>query len=169
MSSSSVASGGFSVAAVEKKLKDLNSTIQSIQGVSQWLIHYRKYAKTVVSTWYKEQHKGMHIHLPGISLEIYETNFMDRQSVSKCMCVYMPVHGTSVNTVVCSTYDSILSVSTLATHPAYMYVLISADSGRKLTLLYVANDVIQNSKKKGPEYRTEFVKVLPRVFQSVIK
>ena len=43
------------------------------------------------------------------------------------------------------------------------------DSGRKLTLLYVANDVIQNSKKKGPEYRTEFVKVLPRVFQGIKK
>ena len=45
----------------------------------------------------------------------------------------------------------------------------SADSGRKLTLLYVANDVIQNSKKKGPEYRTEFAKVLPRVFQGIGK
>ena len=50
-----------------------------------------------------------------------------------------------------------------------MHVFISADSGRKLTLLYVANDVIQNSKKKGPEYRTEFVKVLPRVFQGIHK
>ena len=57
-SSSSSASGGFSVAAVEKKLKDLNTSIQSIQGVSQWLVHYRKNAKTVVSVWYKEQHKG---------------------------------------------------------------------------------------------------------------
>ena len=47
--------------------------------------------------------------------------------------------------------------------------IFSADSGRKLTLLYVANDVIQNSKKKGPEYRTEFVKVLPRVFQGINK
>ena len=59
MSSSGGASGSFSVAAVEKKLKDLNTTIQSIQGVSQWLIHYRKHAKTVVSTWYKDQHKGI--------------------------------------------------------------------------------------------------------------
>ena len=33
----------------------------------------------------------------------------------------------------------------------------------------MANDVIQNSKKKGPEYRTEFVKVLPRVFQGIHK
>ena len=57
-SGSSSASGGFSVAAVEKKLKDLNTTIQSIQGVSQWLIHYRKHAKTIISVWYKEQHKG---------------------------------------------------------------------------------------------------------------
>ena len=60
MSSNSGASGGFSVAAVEKKLKDLNTTIQSIQGVSQWLIHHRKQAKTVISVWYKEQHKGIY-------------------------------------------------------------------------------------------------------------
>ena len=47
--------------------------------------------------------------------------------------------------------------------------IFPGDSSRKLTLLYVANDVIQNSKKKGPEYRAEFVKVLPRVFQVINK
>ena len=56
--SSAGASGGFTVSAVEKKLKDLNTSIQSIQGVSQWLIHYRKYAKTIIGVWYKELHKG---------------------------------------------------------------------------------------------------------------
>lgn len=35
---------------------------------------------------------------------------------------------------------------------------------RKLTFMYLANDVIQNSKKKGPEYGKEFGQVLPKVF-----
>lgn len=30
--------------------------------------------------------------------------------------------------------------------------------------MYLANDVIQNSKKKGPEYGREFLKVLPKAF-----
>ncbi|KAJ0064113.1 hypothetical protein NL108_000929, partial [Boleophthalmus pectinirostris] len=33
-------------------------------------------------------------------------------------------------------------------------------SGRKLTFLYLANDVIQNSKKKGPEFTKDFESVL---------
>lgn len=44
-----------------------------------------------------------------------------------------------------------------------------AGADQKLTLLYLANDVIQNSKKKGTEFKTEFVKVLPRAFQLVSK
>ena len=43
----------------------------------------------------------------------------------------------------------------------------TAAPSEKLTLLYLANDVIQNSKKKGPEYRVEFVRVLPQAFQLV--
>ncbi|KAL1450791.1 hypothetical protein WDU94_003111 [Cyamophila willieti] len=39
-----------------------------------------------------------------------------------------------------------------------------ADDHRKLTLMYLANDVIQNSKKKGPEYGKEFGHVLRRAF-----
>ena len=45
--------------------------------------------------------------------------------------------------------------------------IIIAESNRKLTLLYLANDVIQNSKKKGPEYKSEFLRILPRVFQLI--
>lgn len=55
-------SRGFSVAALEKKLKDLNTTLQSIQSVSQWLIHHRRNAKTVVSVWYKDLQKGTLLH-----------------------------------------------------------------------------------------------------------
>ena len=44
-----------------------------------------------------------------------------------------------------------------------------ASASHKLTLLYVANDVVQNSKKKAPELKVEFAKVLPKVFQLVGK
>ncbi|KXJ27401.1 Regulation of nuclear pre-mRNA domain-containing protein 1B [Exaiptasia diaphana] len=36
---------------------------------------------------------------------------------------------------------------------------------KKLTLLYLANDVLQNSKKKGSEFNSEFKSVLPSVFK----
>ncbi|KAM9260437.1 LOW QUALITY PROTEIN: regulation of nuclear pre-mRNA domain-containing protein 1B [Cariama cristata] len=38
--------------------------------------------------------------------------------------------------------------------------LRKAKSSRKLTFLYLANDVIQNSKRKGPEFTREFESVL---------
>ncbi|XP_008316255.1 regulation of nuclear pre-mRNA domain-containing protein 1B [Cynoglossus semilaevis] len=38
--------------------------------------------------------------------------------------------------------------------------LKKAKSNRKLTFLYLANDVIQNSKKKGPEFAKDFESVL---------
>lgn len=36
---------------------------------------------------------------------------------------------------------------------------------QKLTLMYLANDVIQNSKKKGPEYTKEFAPALKKAFR----
>ncbi len=38
--------------------------------------------------------------------------------------------------------------------------VLAAKSNRKLTFLYLANDVIQNSKKKGPEFTKDFESVL---------
>ncbi len=35
----------------------------------------------------------------------------------------------------------------------FSFFLTGKDS-RKLTFIYLANDVIQNSRKKGPEFRT---------------
>ena len=36
---------------------------------------------------------------------------------------------------------------------------------RKLTFMYLANDVIQNSKKKGPEFGKEFGGILRKAFE----
>lgn len=45
--------------------------------------------------------------------------------------------------------------------------LKKADPSRKLTFMYLANDVIQNSKKKGPEFVKEFGSVLPKAFAHI--
>ncbi len=37
---------------------------------------------------------------------------------------------------------------------------IAVKGDKKLTFLYLANDVIQNSKRKGPEFSQEFRSVL---------
>ncbi|KAJ8919894.1 hypothetical protein NQ315_006423 [Exocentrus adspersus] len=43
--------------------------------------------------------------------------------------------------------------------------LIKAKESKKLTFMYLANDVIQNSRKKGPEYGEEFGKHLKKAFE----
>ncbi|XP_072880338.1 regulation of nuclear pre-mRNA domain-containing protein 1A-like isoform X2 [Hemitrygon akajei] len=45
--------------------------------------------------------------------------------------------------------------------------LRKAKPSRKLTFLYLANDVIQNSKKKGPEFTKDFAPVLLDAFSHV--
>ncbi|KAK7792284.1 hypothetical protein R5R35_013313 [Gryllus longicercus] len=90
---------GFTEGALAKKLADLNSSQQSIQTLSLWLIHHRKHHATIVRVWFKELQK--------------------------------------------------------------------AKDNRKLTFMYLANDVIQNSKKKGPEFGREFGGVLRKAFECV--
>jgi regulator of Ty1 transposition protein 103 len=42
---------------------------------------------------------------------------------------------------------------------------VLAKPAKKLTLLYLGNDVLQNSKKKGSEFNAEFKLMLPSVFK----
>lgn len=45
------------------------------------------------------------------------------------------------------------------------FLLPLASGSKKLTLLYLCNDVVQNSKKSAPEYTDYFARVLPKVFE----
>ena len=45
----------------------------------------------------------------------------------------------------------------------------STKSDRKLTFIYLANDMLQNSRKKGYEYMTEFSSVLPDAIENTAK
>lgn len=51
----------------------------------------------------------------------------------------------------------------------FLFFPFSAKSSRKLTFLYLANDVIQNSKRKGPEFTREFESVLVDAFSHVAR
>lgn len=53
--------------------------------------------------------------------------------------------------------------------PFLFFFPFSAKSSRKLTFLYLANDVIQNSKRKGPEFTREFESVLVDAFSHVAR
>lgn len=44
-----------------------------------------------------------------------------------------------------------------------------AKGSKKLTFMYLANDVIQNSKKKGPEYGKEFSVHMKKAFEHMSK
>mmetsp|Transcript_16959 Transcript_16959/g.23432 ORF Transcript_16959/g.23432 Transcript_16959/m.23432 type:complete len:461 (-) Transcript_16959:191-1573(-) len=45
----------------------------------------------------------------------------------------------------------------------------SSSSERRLTLIHLANDVLQRSRKSGPEFVNEFFKVIPRAFRHLSK
>ncbi|XP_061677790.1 regulation of nuclear pre-mRNA domain-containing protein 1A-like [Syngnathoides biaculeatus] len=47
--------------------------------------------------------------------------------------------------------------------------LVKAPVSRKLTFLYLANDVIQNSKRKGPEFTEDFAPVIVDAFKHVYR
>ncbi|XP_062869185.1 regulation of nuclear pre-mRNA domain-containing protein 1A-like [Trichomycterus rosablanca] len=47
--------------------------------------------------------------------------------------------------------------------------LTKAQVSRKLTFLYLANDVIQNSKRKGPEFTQDFAPVITDAFKHVFR
>ncbi|XP_064610444.1 regulation of nuclear pre-mRNA domain-containing protein 1B-like isoform X1 [Liolophura sinensis] len=47
--------------------------------------------------------------------------------------------------------------------------LLTVRASQKLTFLYLANDVIQNSKKKGPEFQREFAAILVEAFGTAAK
>lgn len=51
----------------------------------------------------------------------------------------------------------------------FLFFFSPAKSSRKLTFLYLANDVIQNSKRKGPEFTREFESVLVDAFSHVAR
>ncbi|CAO1358078.1 unnamed protein product [Diamesa serratosioi] len=89
----------FTESALIKKLGDLNTSSQSIQTLSLWLIHHRKHHSTIVKIWFKELQKVL--------------------------------------------------------------------PNRKLVFMYLANDVIQNSKKKGPEFSSSFSTLLTKAFKDI--
>lgn len=45
----------------------------------------------------------------------------------------------------------------------------SVAAERRLPLLYLCNDIIQNSRKKGPEFVAEFWTALPSVLQELVR
>jgi len=48
----------FTESALLKKLAELNSSQQSIQTLSLWLIHHRKHSAAIVKTWQRELENG---------------------------------------------------------------------------------------------------------------
>lgn len=48
----------FTEVAFLKKLAELNSSQQSIQTLSLWLIHHRRHHASIVKTWLRELQNG---------------------------------------------------------------------------------------------------------------
>lgn len=84
-----------------EKFQKLTNTQVAIEGVSSYLLLYRKHAKSIVQVWDAEYYKS--------------------------------------------------------------------PNDKKLTLLYLANHVLQEGRKKGREYMDEYAKVLPKAMRALQK
>lgn len=62
---------------------------------------------------------------------------------------------------------ALCKITLLSLFPTLDCDLSAAKVSRKLTFLYLANDVIQNSKKKGPEFTQDFAPVIVDAFKHV--
>ena len=51
----------------------------------------------------------------------------------------------------------------------YRFYVTAAKPNKKLVFIYLANDVVQNSKKKGSEFTMEFTTVIDRAFTHVVE
>ncbi|RLW13133.1 hypothetical protein DV515_00000029 [Chloebia gouldiae] len=128
----------FSEAALERKLSELSNSQQSVQTLSLWLIHHRKHSALIVSVWERELRKAIFM---GAQFEMQEVNLE------------------KTNT---GDYDLIAKAS-----ESDWFIVFQAKPNRKLTFLYLANDVIQNSKRKGPEFTKDFAPVIVEAFKHV--
>ncbi len=50
-----------------------------------------------------------------------------------------------------------------------MNFILVVSTSKKLAFLHLANDIIQNSKRKGEDYTRAFQKVLPEAIELCIK
>eukprot|EP00128_Syssomonas_multiformis_P010949 Colp12_sorted_trinity150504_noHs@15131 len=91
----------YSRESLEQKLKTLSASQESIQTLSLWVIHHKKYAKESADVWRKE--------------------------------------------------------------------VMKANASQGLTLIYLCNDILQNSRKKGVEFLTAFGPILAGAFSHVYK
>lgn len=75
---------GFTENALIRKLQELNSSQQSIQTLSLWLIHHRKHHAAVVKTWHKELLKGKSFILFRYDSPTFEYYRFERLHATSC-------------------------------------------------------------------------------------
>lgn len=95
--------------------------------------------------------------MSGFSIEVLERKFAElnnSQQMIQTLSLWLIHYRKHCKTAVQTWIKSLRSQSSLS---------------KKLTLIYLANDVIQNSRKKGPEYMNEFAPVLKQAFESIVR
>ncbi|XP_048695250.2 regulation of nuclear pre-mRNA domain-containing protein 1A isoform X3 [Caretta caretta] len=139
----------FSEAALERKLSELSNSQQSVQTLSLWLIHHRKHSGLIVTVWERELRK--------VSSSVpRRTDKFSHSSLGKNLLHSLLQHKEPWDVSPESPEDA---------HRGAHHNL--AKPNRKLTFLYLANDVIQNSKRKGPEFTKDFAPVIVEAFKHV--
>lgn len=115
----------------EKRLTNLKDTQESIQVLSSWCLQNRSHHKKIVTSWLLVLKQGK--------------NFIYSQSIVSAM-------PTLNNTIISLKWEKHLSwkLKTFINFNDFISFLVKVE--HRLTLFYLANDVIQYSKRKNYEF-----------------
>lgn len=121
-----------------------NPIVLTYEWVSRRALWHRKHHKVVCDTWLAELRKA------------------DRKR-----CIMVSITLRCVVDVAGISRWSLNSTKLVALRSRTVCFLTRAN--RKLAFLFLANDIVQNSRKKGPEFTESFARVLPAATNHVVK
>jgi regulator of Ty1 transposition protein 103 len=142
---------GFPAHTFVDKLNRLNNSQQSIETISAWCIFYRKVR----------------------FLPVFDFS-LSTCTICPCSSKCVPSKQTMPQNV--EHVGGPPDHATVAAQDARKIVVTwetefakAPNMQKKLAMLYLANDILQNSRKKGPEFVNEFYRALPRALHHMLK
>lgn len=143
-------SGAFTGATLAEKLNKLNSSQQSIESIFLKCIRFMIFLVT---------------HLPFVLASFVVTHYLiDRYFT----VIYVSIWVQPWPRTALSHWCIFHRKKAREVVETWAKKFQDAPKEQRVPFLYLANDILQNSRRKGPEFVNEFWTVLPRVLRDVV-
>ena len=144
----------FSVQGFQEKLNRLTPSQDSIETLSLWVIHHKAHGKTSAAVWQDNVEKGNYEWGSRVNNPLLRNQAARERELSVR-------GGFRTGSVLHCLQDGVgLMYATFTSVPllARAHTYPTADPDRRLLLFYLANDILQNGKRKGTDVFQELFK-----------